>query len=159
MEILYAYEEMPRGEENESSIFLAGPTPREDGVTSWREEALQILEKKGFEGYVFVPEPRDGEWCSDYDGQIDWEQRYLEAATVIIFWIPRDLDSLPGFTTNIEFGMYVKSRKTSFGAPEDAPRMSYIWYCARKFNFPSATTLDGVIVNSLQLIETLSRDK
>lgn len=38
------------------SIFLAGPTPREEKVASWRVAAVKKLEELGFDGVVFVPE-------------------------------------------------------------------------------------------------------
>lgn len=37
------------------SIFLAGPTPRERGVVSWRPEAINLLQQFGYNGAVFVP--------------------------------------------------------------------------------------------------------
>ena len=38
------------------SIFLAGPTPREEKVASWRVDAVKKLEELGFDGVVFVSE-------------------------------------------------------------------------------------------------------
>ena len=32
----------------EASLFLAGPTPRDDDVVSWRPEAVRILSELGF---------------------------------------------------------------------------------------------------------------
>lgn len=56
MEVIYALEDMP--DTFTKSIFLAGPTPRnKDEVESWRPDALKILEDKGFDGVVFIPEP------------------------------------------------------------------------------------------------------
>ena len=73
------------------SIFLAGPTPRSEDVPSWRPEALEILKAKGFTGNVFIPEDMGAERYADYDGQINWEWNGLDAATVQVYWVPRDL--------------------------------------------------------------------
>ena len=61
------------------------------------------LARLGFDGAVFVPEPRDGAWTPDYDGQITWEEAGLHRADCILFWVPRDMETLPGLHTNVEF--------------------------------------------------------
>ncbi len=38
----------------EKSIFLAGPTPRNKDIVSWRKEAIRILEIIEFEGIVYI---------------------------------------------------------------------------------------------------------
>jgi nucleoside 2-deoxyribosyltransferase-like protein len=108
------------------SIFLAGPTPRTDQVVSWRKQALQILKEVGFSGAALIPERRDWVSSFDYVDQVEWEFTCLEAATVIAFWIPRDLVSLPGFTTNVEFGRYVGSGKCVYGRPASASKNRYL---------------------------------
>lgn len=121
------------------SIFLAGPTPREAHVKSWRPEALSILEAIGFPGGVYVPEPPAGPMGTwpEYDDQCNWEQERLEKAGVIVFWIPRDMMWMPALTTNIEFGLYASSRCASrtvaLGFPREAPHMRYVEYCARQW--------------------------
>lgn len=104
------------------SIFLAGPTPREPEVRSWRPEAVDILERLGFTGDVLIPEP----FCDDFERQVAWEKEGLDSAAAIVFWVPRDLDTLPGFTTNVEFGRYVDSGRSAYGRPEGAPKTKYL---------------------------------
>ena len=53
MIVNYSDQEIIKGEK---SIFLAGPTPREKDIISWRNEAIKILENLGFDGIVYVPE-------------------------------------------------------------------------------------------------------
>lgn len=114
------------------SIFLAGPTyraqPGEELQTGWRKDAISYLEKLGFQGDVFVPEWRDGkkpdEWT--YSRQVSWEGSHLKSATVILFWIPRDLKNLPAFTTNTEFGEWLNSGKIVVGAPDSAEKNEYL---------------------------------
>jgi len=55
------------------SIFLAGPSPRDTGLTSWRVEATRILQELGFLGVVYVPEQKD-RIQFDYLNQVSWEQ-------------------------------------------------------------------------------------
>jgi hypothetical protein len=144
------------------SIFLAGPTPRSKDVRSWRTKssaeekcALDILRKKGVDITVIVPEDRDGTWneAFNYDAQLDWEHEGLTRATCILFWIPRDLETLPGFTTNDEFGTWKYSGKVVFGAPPKAPKMKYQRYYARKIGIPTAETLEGTIDLALEKLE------
>ena len=121
----------------ERSIFLAGPTYRDGQVKnplerSWRKQAIDYLAKKKFSGTIYAPEP----FLGDYKKQIQWETAHLEKANVILFWIPRDLKMLPGFTTNIEFGEYLNSGKIILGYPKGAPKMKYLEYRARGHRVP-----------------------
>ncbi len=120
MFIVHALQPLPR------SIFLAGPTPRDPSVPSWRPEALEILQRLQFDGHVFVPESEDWSSHDNYDGQIKWEIDGLDRASTIVFWIPRDIATMPAFTTNVEFGLYIKSGKTVVGWPEGAPKTKYL---------------------------------
>jgi len=109
------------------SIFLVGPTPRSSSVMSWRPEAIQILRDFGFTGQVLVPEQKV--WQSDYLGQVEWEHAGLELASkkgCIAAWVPRDLESMPAFTTNVEFGLYVKCGRFAYGRPDFAPKNRYL---------------------------------
>jgi hypothetical protein len=130
MEVLYAHETLPTGPAS-PGIFLAGPSPRGKRHHDWRPEALDHLSRAGFEGTVYVPLPRDGEWTKEYDAQVDWELKHLDLATAIAFWVPRDLVDLPGFTTNVEFGLYARSGKVTLGFPVEAPKMRYLAHVAR----------------------------
>jgi len=69
------------------SIFLAGPTPRSPDVSSWRPQALGLLEELGFTGTVLVPERRDWSVKFNYLDQVEWEYAGLESCSVIAFWV------------------------------------------------------------------------
>ena len=130
-ELVYAGEEL---RDFDCSIFLAGPTPRSNDVPSWRPEAIKVIEKYGdFINTVYIPEPRDGNAWPDYDKNFEWEISALERASSILFWVPRDLETMPAFTTNVEFGFWVASMKCVLGYPEDCPDVRKNRYLAKLY--------------------------
>ncbi|MHA1948226.1 MAG: nucleoside 2-deoxyribosyltransferase domain-containing protein [Candidatus Thorarchaeota archaeon] len=132
MKIIYAQQPIPKKLSSlEKEIFLVGPTPRHPDVPSWRPDALKIIEELEYDGIVFVPEPEDGKWLGNYNAQIDWEWEALERSRVIAAWVPRDLETMPAFTTNIEFGYYAAkydpyNKALLYGRPDDAPKTRYL---------------------------------
>lgn len=144
----YYYEDDPELPLSGTSIFLAGPTPRAPDVPSWRPEALQYLEALGFGGSVFVPErtpglPSISSCGSTYEDMVNWELRHLNAASCILFWVPRDLATMPGFTTNVEFGCWVVRNpgKLVLGHPPWAVKMRYLALLARRYEVPTTNCL------------------
>lgn len=116
------------------SIFLAGPSPRDNTVLDWRVAACQYLKNSGFEGTVFIPTPEarfsgendDHEGWS-YDGQISWECKARHMADQIVFWVPRSIEGkMSGFTTNVEFGEDINSGKIVYGRPPEAEKCRYL---------------------------------
>lgn len=157
MEIVYAQQEFPKM--IKKSIFLAGPTPRNELTKSWRKGVIDILEKLGYDGTVYIPEPENKAFYDNYDSQIEWEHTAMDAADVIVFWIPRDLSldernnlRMPGFTTNVEFGLYISSGKVSIGFPDGAEHTNYLRHLAEERNIPTFRTLKDTLVNALQII-------
>lgn len=130
MTVIYSDQILP--EDLTSSIFLAGPTPRDKITKSWRPEAIQILTDSGFTGKVFIPEHKDPNVGYDYLTQVEWEQKALENSTAIVFWVPRDLKTMPAMTTNVEFGIYHKQPNVFYGRPNSAPKCGYLDFCYKK---------------------------
>lgn len=118
----------------QESIFLAGPTPRSKDVISWRIEAISILKSLKYDGQVLVPERENKEYKVDYIDQVEWEWYGLENCNKIIFWIPRNLTTMPAFTTNVEFGRYVTSGRVYYGRPDTAEKCRYLDWLYRKYN-------------------------
>lgn len=112
---------------SQPSIFLAGPTPRSKEIPSWRKDAINILEQLNFNGIVYVPECEFTRPGFDYTTQIEWEWEAMEAADIIVFWIPRS-EELPGFTTNVEFGYWLAKNKYKvyYGRPADSIKNKYL---------------------------------
>ena len=142
------------------SIFLAGPTPAPGSLeksTSWRHDAVRLLVDEYFDGDILIPEPRNGkntdEWT--YSKQVDWEVKMLAKATVILFWVPRELASLPGFTTNIEFGEWMKSGKIVIGSPDSAVKVRYLQERCNRLKIEWANTLRCCVTNALAALEEM----
>lgn len=128
MNIIYAQTEINiQGK----SIFLAGPTPRDEDVLSWRPVAIEMFKYFGFDGTLLIPE-LEGGWNREYayKTQIDWELEAMEKADIVLFWIPRDLETMPAFTTNVEFGIWISKdpKKIRIGIPNTAPKCEHIKY-------------------------------
>ncbi len=130
----------------EKSIFLAGPTPRDKNTISWRNEAIKILEKLGFDGIVYVPEYSTWKPKADYVDQAMWERDGLSNATIIVFWIPRHLPNMPAFTTNVEFGYWLHSGKIIYGRPNEAEKIKYLdWLYKLDYNEEPVDSLEELL--------------
>ncbi|MGP4115135.1 nucleoside 2-deoxyribosyltransferase domain-containing protein [Streptomyces sp. 4N509B] len=140
------------------SVFLAGPTPRLDApVDSWRPAAIAEVDRQ-WAGpgalTVLSPESRGGRRAADYDDQVDWETDARAAASAILFWIPRDVRTLPGFTTNVEFGLDVGTGRAVLGCPPDCPnpeRNRYLVHVAHRHGVPVCDTLADTVSAALAL--------
>lgn len=129
MQIIYTLQELPKSNTAEKMVFLAGPTPRSKRVKSWRPEALGWFVKYDYKGIVFFPEPQDKSW--DHlikDDVIKWELDACALSNAIMFWIPRKMKTMPGLTTNVEFGYWINSKRIIYGRPNDADSIVYLDY-------------------------------
>ena len=157
MIINYSDEEVIKGEK---SIFLAGPTPRGKDETSWRKEACEILERLGFDGIVYVPEYSSWKPKESYIDQAVWERTALTAATTIVFWIPRHFPEMPGLTTNVEFGYWLKSGKVIYGRPNDAEKVKYLdWLYEYDFGRKPISDLEILMESAIVKTKTSSNKK
>lgn len=133
MDIIYAQQQPDFSKE---SIFLAGPTKRKGAIETpgshWRQEALSLLTQLNFQGTVFVPEFQGSQAQFDYLSQVEWEYTCLENCDVIVFWVPRKINGLPGFTTNVEFGRYIDNPRSIYGRPKDSEQTAYLDWLYKK---------------------------
>lgn len=115
-----------------------------------------MFESMGHRGWIFVPEPAAGldAWAWGGKEQMDWERHHLAQASVILFWIPRSEDKLPGLTTNLEFGMWIcrDPHKVVFGAPIDAWKMDSLEYYGRVHNVERHLTLSDTVYATMELL-------
>lgn len=151
MEVVYAPEAPPS--QFTKSIFLAGPSPRDPAQPNWRPEALAALEAMGYDGVVFVPLPRSGDWSHGYDAQVEWELAHLNMADVVLFWVPRSKD-LPALTTNVEFGAYFDTGKAILGYPKDATQMRYLDHLAKTESVTVCGTMEDTLRAAVERLGT-----
>lgn len=139
-----------------SSIMLCGPTPRKSDVLSWRPRAIEILQEIGFKGVVLVPERHDWTAKFDYLDQVEWELEALKFASMIVFWVPRNMDNMVGLTTNVEFGYWLAKspNRVIYGRPSDAPHTRYLDYLIKRDCEGAAIheTLESLLAASILLV-------
>ena len=139
---------------NKKSIFLAGPTPRSPEVKSWRPQALKFLEQLGFDGLVYVPEHKT-KVKYDYTDQVNWERSGLDNANLIVFWVPREINTMPAFTTNVEFGFFLAKtpNKVLYGRPDNAEKMRYLdWLYQKETEKLPFHTLEDTLKSAVDLL-------
>lgn len=138
------------------SIFLAGPTPRDENTISWRIDVCDRLEKLGFDGVVYNPEYSSWKPKSSYIDQAEWEREALTEATVILFWIPRDLKDMPAFTTNVEFGYWLHTGKIIYGRPDNSVKNKYLdWLYKIDYNKEPFNDLDKLLKEAIKMVDEL----
>jgi hypothetical protein len=149
MKIIYAREAL------EKSIFLAGPSPRDQTTESWRPMAMSKLQTfYKFDGIIYNPEARNYDEDSfNYDNQIHWEWEALNMSTVVVFWVPRNMVNMPAFTTNVEFGLYAATGKCLFGAPPEAPKNNYLRALAQRNHVECFTDIDLLLERAVEKCE------
>ncbi len=158
MEVNYSDQEVVKGRK---SIFFAGPTPRSKEIISWRIEALEKIEKLGFDGLIYIPEYEGFKReKKDYIDQALWEREALTESTVIMFWIPRTIPDMMAFTTNVEFGYWIHSGKIIYGRPDDATKIKYLdWLYRYDCKKEPINNIDELLEESIKLCEKLNNNK
>jgi len=157
IELVYAREPVPAGR---PSVMLLGPTAVAGTIPSWRPRAVELIEA-GWRGdeplVVLTPESRGGVRARTYEDQLASELEMIESADAAMFWIPRDVVLLPGFTTNVEFGLIAGTcpERAVLGAPPDCPnpeRNRYLIWHARRLGIPVCDTLPETVFAALALV-------
>jgi len=164
MKIFYAQDPYDRDSEC-ASVFLAGPTPRSKDVLSWRPEAVELFKKHKFNGNIYIPERDDWGGLEGYGSQIEWEHYHLDMSCAILMWVPRELETMPSLTTNVEFGLYLHSRwgvksgspyRLFYGRPDEAPKNGYLDYCYKKVTKREpCKTLENLVKETMAFMEKL----
>lgn len=154
MIVNYSNEKVMHGNK---SIFLAGPTPREVETPSWRDDACRILEEIGFDGIVYEPEYSTKVAKESYVDQAMWEREALTSASLIVFWVPRDLPKMPAFTTNVEFGYWIHSGKILYGRPDDAEKVRYLdWLYELDYKKEPFNDLRKLLEEAVRIVDDMN---
>ncbi len=163
MEIIYSDETIDFDRQrNDNTVFLAGPTPRDNSVESWRKDAIEIFKEIQYPGKILIPEQRDWNIKFDYSDQIEWELTGMSVVKHILFWIPRNMKNMPGLTTNVEFGNWVDviNKSIFYGRPDNADNIKYLDYMwnKRMENIHSYTIKYGIHNNLKEMIKSIPID-
>jgi len=136
------------------SVFLAGPTPRDSVTKSWRPRAIELFSQHPLSKdiSIFVPERSSQEYRNNYYDQVEWEKKGLTYANVIFFWVPRKLDTMPAFTTNVEFGFYLarKPDEVLYGRPDGSEKNRYLdWLYTSETKREPIKTLEELVSSTM----------
>jgi hypothetical protein len=158
------------------SVFLAGPTVPQPGITAWRADAVRLFEQAGFEGALVIPEfevrhykeaapTHFGRPPSPVAGMKDhsynvlaWETLGIEQSSHVMFWMPfsigeeHDPDSMPGFTTRAEVARELvrAPRRITLGMTPDALSSAHIRYHAHHAGVSIHPTLEATVAAVLK---------
>jgi hypothetical protein len=162
MKIIYAKEDFVDSEDffTNKKIFLVGPTPRSQDVSSWRPTFIDLLSnyKESENIQLFIPENRNGKCEGDYNHQVEWEHKFLNLADIIAVWVPRELKTMPAFTTNVEFGYFIKSGKIIYGRPENAPKTKYLdWLYEKETDKKPLNSMESLVDICVKDVDMLFR--
>ena len=143
-----------------NAVFLAGPCPREDYEKNdvWRKEAYSIFEDIGFDGDILNPTNKNYGLMKDLTKQTDWENEAMHKASAIIFYLERT-EKNPGFTSNVEIGMWLKSNNIFVCIPDDSRKKNanaYIRIKCDQAGIPVFNTLEETII---AVDEKLNKDE
>ncbi len=163
MQLVFSDQPLPLA--HTRSVFLAGPSPRSPEIPDWRPQALEVLQRAGFDGTVLIPIPEarfsgsgGNEPGWSYTGQVEWEAKARARADVIVFWVPRVLDTsradlgMPGFTTNFEMGEDLTTAKVLYGRPGGAAKTAYLDQKAREYGLQVHDSLESVLGEALAVL-------
>lgn len=130
-----------------ASLFLGGPPG------PWRREALQLIEKAGFDGVVLSPEPRespDGTGTDSADPQRleHWQEEALRHADALLLWLGDGGAQDPQLGEL--WGQWQRSARLSIGAPSEAD--SALVRSASHLRIPLHPTLAETVAHCLSLL-------
>ncbi|MET3987574.1 nucleoside 2-deoxyribosyltransferase domain-containing protein [Streptomyces sp. PvR034] len=152
VDVVYVGQEAPASWA--AAVYLCGPTPVDPAEPSWRPDAVAAL-RAAWAGtgrlVVFLPEPAPGGGYPPYAAQIAWEEEAMRRSDAILFWIPRDMERLPGLVSNIKWGAWSGSGRAVLGAPPQAERMAYLLHFAGALGVPVERTLGGAAAAALRV--------
>lgn len=152
VQVVYALQEFPNP--RVPSIFLAGPTPRKSFIKSWRPRALQMIRRYRQEVVIYYPEPQHADkWNPDSDEHLDWRRAAMVRSRIILFWVDRKLEHLPGFRTNTDWGHWTARDpgRLVLAYPQSAPGMRGMYNDALCYNIPYLHSLSAGIGIALEM--------
>lgn len=143
----------------DASVFLAGSTPRQSYVLSWRPEFVAELAAQ-WDGRgklaVFVPEPAPGASWPDYPDQRRDELFWGDRVDVVAFWMPFG-PAMKGLTTRDEWGRWKDSLRVVAGAPPEAENVRYQRDYALDHGIPFSDSISDTVSSIITMIGSPAR--
>ncbi len=118
-------------------------------MSSWYQEALDILDKQHYEGIVYISLARNGETSKDISEHLRWEQTAMNRSDVILLWVPSKPDQFLMYSTYVEFERCLKGRNIIWGYPQNTFKIQSIDKLAREYAVPVVHSLSEAVDNVL----------
>lgn len=145
---VYALEALPAA--FGAALFLGGWAD-----SSWREEAIYLLQSRGFDGVVLSPEIRPGPDGrrgkapngGDRDRLLAWQDEVLQHCDLILMWLPPE--ALADFQAVEAWGQWHRSGKLILGTPlREGPLID----TANRRRIPVASSLAELVAMAQQIL-------
>lgn len=144
----------------DASILIAGPVPSSSSAaTPWQPEVIALLrERWASDGRLVVFVPGVPEPGGDRDNAtrelIDWYDRAVDVADVVMFWWPDVADPRLMSTSLVAWN---DSQRVVLGTPSHLPQSHYLLKYADRHAISTATTLAGIVSAALSKIGSGAR--
>jgi ADP-ribose pyrophosphatase YjhB (NUDIX family) len=135
-------------------LSASGPS---SSATPWKPEVIALLRERWTSDgrlVVFVPGPGS---CArdDVAGElIDWYDRAIDVADVVMFWWPDDADPC---LMSAGLATWNDSQRVVHATPSHAPQSRYLLRYAHGHGIPTAATLAGLVSTALDKIGSGAR--
>ena len=142
-------------------IFLAGPI---QGAPDYKSTIIKHPKFKKYEDKIIFIDPKRKKFDAstfDYNSQVSWETRYLRMSDIVLFWIPEEVEKIPGRdyaqTTRVEFlECLARKKKIAAGMEETLPLRKYMDYKFKYYQGKElAYTLEETINQCTILIDKI----
>src|SRR5712691_4734743 len=145
-EVITVYPGQQPPEYWDACVFIGGSAPGPSASAGpWQPEVIALLrERWASDGrlVVFVSEQAGGARYDVAGPLIDWYDRALDVADVVMFWWPDDADRLVLYTS---LAGWNDSQRVVHGTPSHTPQSRYLLQYADRHAMSAATTLAGTV--------------
>lgn len=153
MQLVFVGEPYPQNVEK--MLFLADSTFQQDKLnSSWRIDAIQLLEQLGYDGIIYLSEEREGSPGStflDDEAKVRWTRGALMRSDVIVFGLPEDLKGPPDIVMGVELGWLMESGRIILAMPSEREARNLHLYI-QQFAVPYYTQLSDALHEAVKRI-------
>ncbi len=90
-----------------------------------------------------------------------WEREALHNANVIVFWVPRNMKTMPALTTNTEYGYWIVRNvdKVIYGRPDNSEKNKYLdWLFETELGVKPLNDLTEVLNKAVEMSNVKQHD-